>query len=75
MIGDGCSDRLTARVLDLGLRTFQRSHVRLYRSRELEEMLAAAGLSPQRSRLLFKGGYVIATARKGRVGSGTAALS
>ncbi len=74
-IGDGCADRLATRILDFGLRTFQRSHVRLYRSRELEAMLAAAGLSPQASRLLFKGGYVIATARKGRVESGVAALS
>jgi ubiquinone/menaquinone biosynthesis C-methylase UbiE len=75
VIGDGCSDRFGTRLLDLGLRTFQRSHVRFYRSRVLEAMLDAGGLSPHRSRLLFKGGYVIASARKRPVKSGAPALS
>jgi ubiquinone/menaquinone biosynthesis C-methylase UbiE len=74
-IGDGCSDRLATRVLDLALRTFQRSHVHFYRSRELERLFAEAGLPQTSSRLLFRGGYVIATARKGRVESAAAALS
>jgi ubiquinone/menaquinone biosynthesis C-methylase UbiE len=74
-IGDGCSDRLATRFLDLVLRTFQRSHVHFHRSRELERLLAEAGLSDPGSRLLLKGGYVIATARKGARGERAAALS
>jgi len=75
VIGDGCSDRLATRILDLALRLFQRSHVHLHRSEELERLLAEAGLSHQRSRLLWRGGYVIMAARKGPVGSGVSALS
>jgi ubiquinone/menaquinone biosynthesis C-methylase UbiE len=75
VIGDGCTDRLATRILDLGLRTLQRSHVRFYRSRELLALLAQEGLTPEDPRLLFKGGYVIAAARKGRVDSPAAALS
>jgi ubiquinone/menaquinone biosynthesis C-methylase UbiE len=75
VIGDGCSDRLAARILDLGLRTFQRSHVHFYRSRELEAFLARAGFSHRSSRPLFKGGYAIVTARKGRVECDAAAVS
>ncbi len=75
VIGDGCSDRLATRILDLALRLFQPSHVHLHRSEELERLLAEAGLSHQRSRLLWRGGYVIMAARKGPVGSGVSALS
>jgi ubiquinone/menaquinone biosynthesis C-methylase UbiE len=64
VIGDGSSDRLAARVVDLVLRTFQPSHVRLYRSQDLERLLADSGLSPDGSRSLWNGGYVIMTARK-----------
>ena len=65
VVGDGCSDRLAVRNLDRLLRTFQRSHVRFYRSEELVGFLAGAGLSLQDSRALWKGGYVILAARKG----------
>jgi ubiquinone/menaquinone biosynthesis C-methylase UbiE len=75
VIGDGCSDRLATRVLDLALRTFQRSHVHFYRSEELERMLAEAGLSQQSSRLMFKGGYVIMAVQKVAGGNAPAALS
>ena len=75
VIGDGCSDRLVTRILDLVLRTFQRSHVHFYRSRELEHLLAEAGLPDPTSRLLFNGGYVIVTARKAPMENGASALS
>src|SRR5436190_1508047 len=75
VIGDGCSDRLATRFLDLLLRTFQPSHVHFYRSAELEGMLGEAGLSSESSRLLWGGGYVIMSARKRRVESPAAALS
>ena len=75
VIGDGCSDRLATRILDTALRLFQRSHVHFHTSRELESLLAEAGLSHESSRLLWKGGYVIMTARKDPVRSPTAALS
>lgn len=74
VIGDGCNDRLATRILDLALRTFQRSHVRFYRSAELASLLAESDLSHQSSRLLWKGGYVIMAARKGPMES-AAALS
>jgi ubiquinone/menaquinone biosynthesis C-methylase UbiE len=75
VIGDGCSDRLVTRVLDLALRTFQRSHVHFHRSEKLERMLAEAGLSQKSSRLMFKGGYVIMAVQKVAGGNAPAALS
>jgi ubiquinone/menaquinone biosynthesis C-methylase UbiE len=75
VIGDACGDRLATRVLDLVLRTFQRSHVHIYRSQELERILAEAGLSHQSTRLLFEGGYMTAAARKQPVRAADAALS
>jgi hypothetical protein len=64
VIGDGCSDRFPTRIVDLGLRLVQRSHVHFYRSEDLRGLLAEAGLSHQSSRALLKGGYVIMAARK-----------
>ena len=75
VIGDGCSDRLGARILDLCLRLFQPSHVHLYRSRELEHLLAEAGFARQSSRLLWKGGYMIVSAFKDAEGSAAPAVS
>jgi ubiquinone/menaquinone biosynthesis C-methylase UbiE len=63
-IGDGCSDGLAARAFDWVLRTFQPSHVRMYRSRELEELLAGAGMAHQSTRWLLRGGYMIMAASK-----------
>ena len=57
-------------ALDLGLRLFQPSHIHFYRSRELESLLAEAGLSSQGSRLLWRGGYVITAAGRGRKAAG-----
>jgi hypothetical protein len=72
VIGDLCSDRIATRILDLGLRLFERSHVRFYRSHELELLLGEAGLSHQSSRALWNGSYVIVSALKGAVGSAAA---
>jgi SAM-dependent methyltransferase len=75
LIGDGCGDRLGARAFDLILRTFQRSHVRLYRSEELEGILAQAGLAHQSTRLLLNGGYMIVAAGKQPVNAARASVS
>jgi ubiquinone/menaquinone biosynthesis C-methylase UbiE len=75
VIGDGCSDRFATRVLDTALRLFQPSHVHFHTSRELEALLAEAGLSHESSRLLWKGGYVVMTARKDPVRSPATPLS
>jgi ubiquinone/menaquinone biosynthesis C-methylase UbiE len=75
VIGDGCRDRFAVRVLDLVLRTFQRSHVHFYRSRDLESLLTEAELALASSRLLWKGGYVIMAARKASDDTVAAAVS
>jgi len=75
VIGDGCRDRFAARLADLVLRTFQPSHVSLYRSSELEELLGEAGLEREHTDLLWNGGYVIMAARKRRVERAATALS
>jgi hypothetical protein len=54
------------RAYDWVLRTFQPSHVRIYRSRELEALFAAAGLAHRRTRWLLGGGYMIMAAAKPR---------
>lgn len=64
VIGDGATDGLPSRALDLVLRTFQASHVRMYRSRELTALLEAAGLEATSTELLVMGGYAIVAARK-----------
>jgi ubiquinone/menaquinone biosynthesis C-methylase UbiE len=66
VIGDGCSDGLAARAFDWVLRTFQPSHVRMYRSRELEAMLVGAGLTHRTTRWMLGGGYMIMAATKPR---------
>jgi ubiquinone/menaquinone biosynthesis C-methylase UbiE len=64
VVGDACSDGLAARAFDWVLRTFQPSHVHTYRSRELEALLAAAGLTHRTTRWLLGGGYMIMAAAK-----------
>jgi ubiquinone/menaquinone biosynthesis C-methylase UbiE len=66
VIGDGCSDGMPARALDLVLRTFQSSHVHFNRSRELEAFFRGAGLSPTTRRWLAGRSYVIMAAAKPR---------
>jgi SAM-dependent methyltransferase len=58
MIGDGCADSRAARVADVFLRKFERSHVRLYRSAELGGMIQRAGFARLQRRSLWDGGYV-----------------
>jgi ubiquinone/menaquinone biosynthesis C-methylase UbiE len=63
-IADGTGDTMLARIADRFLRRFDRSHIRLYRSAELEAFLAAAGFADTESRQLWDGGYAIVTGRK-----------
>ncbi len=64
VIGDGCSDGLPGRALDLILRTFQPGHVHFHRARELEGLLAGAGLVHGTTRWLLAKSYVIVKAVK-----------
>jgi ubiquinone/menaquinone biosynthesis C-methylase UbiE len=75
VIGDGCSDRLATRVLDIALRLLQPSHVHFHTSRELETLLAEAELSRESLRLLWKGGYLVMSAQKNPVRSPATPLS
>ena len=64
VIGDGCADRLEARVLDSILRRLQPSHIGFYRSTELAGFLYGAGLGSARVRRLLGGGYVLVQAER-----------
>ncbi len=59
VIGDPSTDRLTVRMADPFLRLTDRSHVHMYRVRELAGLLYRAGFSRVRARHLFSGGYAI----------------
>jgi SAM-dependent methyltransferase len=59
VIGDACGDLLSARIADVFLRRFEPGHVRLYRSRELGDLLHGAGLSRVQHRRLMSGGLTI----------------
>ncbi len=63
-IGDGTSDLLAARIADWILRRVDRSHVRLYRTAELIELIEDAGLGGVEVRTTMSGGWAIATARR-----------
>ena len=63
-IADGVGDRLVARVADRILRRVDHSHIRLYGSAELVELVAAAGFTDVATRALLDGGYAIVTGRK-----------
>jgi ubiquinone/menaquinone biosynthesis C-methylase UbiE len=60
VLGDACSDLVTARVADLVLRRVEPGHVRLYRSVELGRFLQRAGLARVAIRRLSGGGFAIA---------------
>jgi ubiquinone/menaquinone biosynthesis C-methylase UbiE len=68
VIGDGSSDGLAARALDLVLRAFQSSHVHFNRARELEAFLGATGLSHRSTQWLARRNYVVMAAAKPRAG-------
>jgi ubiquinone/menaquinone biosynthesis C-methylase UbiE len=59
VIGDACSDLLTARMADAILRRFEPGHVRLYRSSELGAFLYRAELRNVMLRRLSGGGFAI----------------
>jgi SAM-dependent methyltransferase len=64
VIADGTSDLRIARLADRLLRRLDRSHVRLYRTHELVELVQRAGFSDVTTRHLWDGGYAILTARR-----------
>jgi ubiquinone/menaquinone biosynthesis C-methylase UbiE len=64
VIGDGSSDGLAGRALDLVLRTFQSGHVHFNRSRELEAYIAGAGLAHRGTRWLLGRNYMIIEGEK-----------
>jgi ubiquinone/menaquinone biosynthesis C-methylase UbiE len=59
VIGDACSDSVSARVADAFLRRFEPGHVRLYRSDELGAFVQRAGLSRVQLRTMTNGGHAI----------------
>jgi len=59
VIGDACGDLLTARMADVFLRRFEPGHIRLYRSRELGDLLYGAGLTRVEHRRLMNGGLAV----------------
>src|SRR5438067_1549190 len=59
VIGDACSDLLTARIADYALRRFEPGHVRLYRALELGAFLQESGLRPVRMKRLTGGSHAI----------------
>jgi len=64
VIADGTSDLRIARLADRLLRRLDRSHVRLYRTHELVELVQRAGFSDVTTRHVWDGGYAILTARR-----------
>ena len=63
-LADGTSDLRIARVADAILRLLDRSHVRLYRTHELLDLIREAGLDPVAVEHLRDGGYAVVTARR-----------
>jgi ubiquinone/menaquinone biosynthesis C-methylase UbiE len=59
VIGDPARDRLVMRVADRVLRTFEPSHVHMYRLHELGDILYRAGFSRVATRQLHGRGYGI----------------
>jgi ubiquinone/menaquinone biosynthesis C-methylase UbiE len=66
VIGDGCTDNRIAWLVNLVLRTFQRSHVSFYSSQRMEQFIRDAALTPDMTQLLWEGGYMICGAHKER---------
>ena len=64
VVGDPCTDRRAAWLLNLALRAFQRSHVSFYSSQQLQGFLEQAGLKVTDTRFLFGRGYQICKAHK-----------
>jgi ubiquinone/menaquinone biosynthesis C-methylase UbiE len=64
VIGDGCTDNRFAWVVNVVLRAVQRSHVSFYSSERMGQLVRGAGLTLDRTRLLWEGGYMICSAHK-----------
>jgi len=64
VIGDGCTDNRFAWLVNLALRTIQRSHVSFYSSERMRHFMRGAGLTVEGTRSLWEGGYMICCAQK-----------
>jgi ubiquinone/menaquinone biosynthesis C-methylase UbiE len=64
VIADGTADLRIARLVDRLLRLLDRSHVRLYRTTELVELVIGAGFGEVDVCHLWDGGYAILNARR-----------
>lgn len=64
VIADGTSDLRIARIADRLLRLLDRSHVRLYPTDELVDLVHHAGFDDVATRHLWDGGYAILSARR-----------
>jgi ubiquinone/menaquinone biosynthesis C-methylase UbiE len=64
VIGDPCTDNRVAGLINLLLRTFQRSHVSFYGSERMGQFIRGGGLALDDTRLLWEGGYIICRAHK-----------
>ncbi len=64
VIADGNADRLAVRAIDLVIRIFEPSHVRVYRLGELAAFLHGAGFGKAQVRKLYDGAYVLVKAAK-----------
>jgi ubiquinone/menaquinone biosynthesis C-methylase UbiE len=64
VIADGTGDLRIARIADRLLRLLDRSHVRLYRTDELVDLVNRAGFGDVATRHLWDGGYAILSARR-----------
>jgi len=64
VVGDPCTDNPAARLINLVLRVFQRSHVSMYSSEVLRRFLEQAGLTVIGTEFLYDRGYQICQAHK-----------
>jgi ubiquinone/menaquinone biosynthesis C-methylase UbiE len=64
VIADGVADHWPARIADRILRVVDRGHVRLYRTKELAQLMQAAGFGQVGVHSLWDGGYAVLSARR-----------
>lgn len=64
VIADGTGDLRIARIADRVMRWVDRSHVRLYRTDELVDLVNRAGFGDVATQHLWDGGYAILSARR-----------
>jgi ubiquinone/menaquinone biosynthesis C-methylase UbiE len=63
-LADGTSDLRVARAADAIMRLLDRSHVRLYRTHELLDLIREAGFDSVAVEHLWDGGYAVVTAHR-----------